>query len=122
MKCFVHPSLEAVGACKYCFKGICSSCARDTPVGLVCSDRCEAEVRSIKEIVERNRKMLPVAARSHMRSAVILFAMCIIFFGFGTLQERSSSFQLFLIAMGTVMLMGAGFAVLNSRRITKLQR
>jgi hypothetical protein len=119
MNCFQHPTLEAVGTCKHCCKGVCSECAKDTPVGLVCSEPCEGQVRLLEEMVERSRRMVPFAARSHLRNAIVLFAMALIFIGFGTIQERGSSFQLFLVAFGVVMLLSAGFAVFNGRRIAK---
>jgi hypothetical protein len=34
MKRFRHPQIDAVGACKHCFKGACSECSKDTGVGI----------------------------------------------------------------------------------------
>jgi hypothetical protein len=63
MKCFRHPVSDAIGLCKYCCKGMCSECAKDTSFGVVCSPPCEQEVRTIREIVERNRKIPPAQPR-----------------------------------------------------------
>lgn len=119
MKCFTHPSSDAVGTCKYCCKGVCAECAKDSDYGVVCSERCEAEVKSLKAMVERNRKMVPIAAKTHLRSAVMLFAMALVFIGYGVVVGQGY-FQIYMIAFGLIMLLGGGFAVFNSRRIAKL--
>lgn len=119
MKCFSHPDQNAVGTCKHCSKGVCSACAKESGWGIVCSHACETEVQALRAMVERNRKMVPVAAKAHQRNAVILFAMAAVFIAFGATQPRSA-FQNYLIAFGMIMLFGGGFAIFNSRRIAKL--
>lgn len=70
--------------------------------------------------MERNRKMLPLAAKTHLRNAVWLLALAAIFIGFAFTQ-REGGFPVFLIALGAVMLLGAAFSIFNSRRLKKLQ-
>lgn len=40
MKCFNHPDIDAVGLCKVCLKALCSQCASEDQVGIVCKDGC----------------------------------------------------------------------------------
>lgn len=40
MKCFEHPELDAVGTCKQCSKGLCSTCAVDLAMGISCHGEC----------------------------------------------------------------------------------
>ena len=61
VKCFKHPENEAVGSCKYCFRGVCPQCARDSGVGLACSETCQAEIKSVHALVERNKKLTTFA-------------------------------------------------------------
>jgi hypothetical protein len=119
MRCYTHPDREAVGTCKHCFKGVCSSCAKDSQWGIVCSATCEDEVKAVRAIVERNRKMLPMAAKTHMRNAIWLFAMAAVFIGFALVQHEGS-FPIFLIALGLIMVLGGVLSILNSRRMQKL--
>jgi hypothetical protein len=119
MKCFRHPQTDAVGSCKHCFKGLCVECARDTGVGLVCSDSCEQEVKSIHALVERNKKMQAFAPKTHSRNAIYLAAMAVLFLGFGFFSEFKFV-SAYLIAFGVVMFLGAGISVVNSRRIAKM--
>jgi len=118
MKCYNHHDSEAVGTCKHCSKGVCNTCAKDSGWGLVCSQQCEDEVKALRAMVERNRKMVPFAAKTHMRSAIFLFALAAVFFGFGLAVWAPIS--IYMVAVGLIMLLGGGFAVLNSRRVAKL--
>jgi hypothetical protein len=118
MKCYNHPGSEAVGTCKYCCKGLCAACAKDSGLGLVCSQQCEVEVKMLRAMVERNRGMVPIAARSHLRNGMLLFAMALVFIGFGV--ALTGVFRIYMFAFGMVMILGGGFAVFNSRRIAKL--
>jgi len=118
MKCYNHPESEAVGSCKHCCKGICTDCAKDSGWGLVCGPQCEEEVKMVRAMVERNRKMVPFAARNSIRSAIILFAMAAVFTGFGI--AIGGPMRVYMISFGLIMLVGGGFAVFNSRRLAKL--
>src|SRR5215472_6917885 len=44
MKCFTHQTVDAVGACKSCGKGLCPSCAVDLHFALSCRGDCESEL------------------------------------------------------------------------------
>ncbi|MGA9472199.1 MAG: hypothetical protein WBV36_07030 [Terriglobales bacterium] len=116
MKCFNHPGMDAVGSCKNCFKGVCVQCAKDTGIGVVCSAPCEEEVKSIRAMVERNRKVYPFAARNHFKNAIWLTAMAAVFIVYGLVTHRG----LFTIAFGAVLLLGAAFSVFSGRRMTRL--
>jgi hypothetical protein len=116
MKCFNHPGMDAVGSCKNCFKGVCVQCANDTGIGVVCSAPCEEEVKGIRAMVERNRKVYPFAAKNHFKNAIWLTAMAAVFIIFGLVSDRG----FFMIVFGAVMLLGAAFAVFSGRRMSRL--
>jgi hypothetical protein len=119
MKCFNHPEADAVGTCKHCFKGVCARCAKDSGVGVVCGQACEDEVRSVRAMVERNRKMYPLAAKSQLRTSILLAAMAAVLIVFGLIAGHGFMSN-YLIVFGVVMLLGAAFAAFNSRRMAKL--
>ena len=54
MRCFYHHEKEAVGTCKSCGKGLCPDCAVDLGRGLACRGRCEENVKTVIQLVERN--------------------------------------------------------------------
>ena len=119
MKCFVHSGTDAVGSCKHCCKGVCSHCARDTGTGLVCSATCEEEVKTIRMIVERNKKIYPMAAKTHSRNAIWFALLAIFMIVFGVVA-RPGFMSAYLIGFGALMFVGAAFSVFNSRRLAKL--
>ena len=55
--CYRHPSAQAIGACKACYKGICPDCAFDTGNGLACTESCQTMVANINEMNERSLKI-----------------------------------------------------------------
>jgi hypothetical protein len=116
VKCFNHPQNEAVGSCKHCFRGVCPQCARDSGVGLACSETCEGEIKSVHALVERNKNLTAFAPKTHSRSAFMLTMMSVVFIGFG-IFSKIPFMSAFLIVFGVVVLCGAAFSLLNSRKI-----
>jgi hypothetical protein len=54
LKCFYHPSADAVGLCKHCQRGLCPACGAERDGGLACKDRHEAEVDQVTALIRRN--------------------------------------------------------------------
>ena len=73
MLCYRHPSAQAVGACKACYKGICSDCASDTGNGLACTESCQTKVADINEMNERSLKIYGIGRyKSKLPSSGVL--------------------------------------------------
>ena len=119
MKCYRHPQSDAVATCKYCSKGVCTECAKDTGVGIVCSATCEVEVRSLKALEENSKRLLPLASRTHRRNAVLFTLFGAVFITFSLIDRNDSFLFPFLLAAGVVILIGAGFSFLTGRRYAK---
>jgi len=119
MKCFNHPDNDAVASCKQCSKGLCAGCAKDTGVGIICSPACEEDLKSVRAMLERSRKIYPMAAKTHFRNAIWLTALALVFIVFGVISDRGFLSH-YLIAFGVVVLLGAAFSAFNSRRLSKL--
>ena len=71
MNCFYHQERIAVGACKWCSRGLCTDCAAPLPDGLACIDRHEPHVHRISELTSSSMRLLPGAAA--MRWLLFLF-------------------------------------------------
>jgi hypothetical protein len=71
-------------------------------------------------MIDRSRKMYPIAAKNQSRSAVWLVLIAAVFIGLGLLIRDDFRFMAFFIGMGVVMLLGSAFAFLNSRKIARL--
>lgn len=122
MKCFSHLQAEAVGTCKYCFKGVCADCAKDTGIGIVCSPQCEEEVRSLKAMTDRSKQAFPLVAKTHGRNAILLALFGVVFIVFGAIERSDSFIFPFLFSFGVLMVIGAIFSFLMARRFTKASR
>jgi len=85
MRCFNHPAAEAVGSCKHCCNGLCAQCARDTGAGITCSSDCEEEIKALRAMIDRSRKMYPLAAKTHSRNAIWFTALALLFLVFGVI-------------------------------------
>ena len=95
MKCFLHQERDAVGICKSCGKGICPDCAVDLGRGLACHGRCEVEVRSLIDLVDRNVRLGPKteaimdrASGAWIAGTVFFLGMGALFFGWSMLEAR----------------------------------
>jgi hypothetical protein len=53
MKCFKHNSIDAVGVCAWCGRGMCRDCAPSTEAGrMTCSADCAKDLASQSEALE----------------------------------------------------------------------
>ena len=122
MKCFRHPQSDAVGTCKFCFKGTCTECAKDSDVGVVCTPKCEEEVRSLKAMVDRNKQAFPLVARTHARNAILLTLFAVGFLAFSAIERTDSFMFPFFLTFGAIFGLGAIFSFLMGRKFTKASR
>ena len=118
MKCFNHPEIEAVGSCKFCYRGVCPQCAKDSGVGLASSEACESEVKAIHALVERNKKLTALAPKPYARNAFMMTLMAVTFTGFG-LFSKIPFMSAYLIVFGMVLFCGAALAFFNARKVAK---
>jgi hypothetical protein len=81
MRCFHHRDRDAVAACKNCGRGLCPACAVDVGNGLACPGACEAEVRSLNRVIERNKTAYEKTSAAYLKMAafhVLVAAVCLI--------------------------------------------
>jgi lipopolysaccharide export LptBFGC system permease protein LptF len=94
-------------------------CAKDTGLGLACGPACEEELKALRGMIERNRKVYSLAARTHARNAIWFTVLAVMLIAFGRIAQRGFMSS-YLIVFGIVMLLGAAFSAFNSRRMSKL--
>jgi hypothetical protein len=81
VRCFYHRDLDAVATCKSCGRGLCPDCGADVGNGLACRGRCEAEVRSLNLVIERNKTAYEKTSAAYLKIAifyVVLAAVCLL--------------------------------------------
>jgi hypothetical protein len=109
MKCFYHPSVDAVGVCKNCGKGLCAESAVDVGEGLACGGACEARVR------EFNTKL---AGSKPVMWALVYVLFGVLFVGLGVDIGYDDGFSngWFFIAMGAVSALAGCWNLVAARR------
>jgi hypothetical protein len=114
MRCFYHQDVEAVAGCKNCARGLCPACAVDVGNGIACRDRCEAEVRALNLIVERNKTAYQKARSAYARTAAFYAALGLAFLGAGLVDWRGMAWV--LTPAGAIFLVAAYVHFTTGRR------
>jgi hypothetical protein len=115
MKCFNHPSNDAVAICKNCNKGLCTECAVDVGNGIACKGICEGEVIAINKVVQQSKKTYANTSKTYAQYSAWFALVGIAFLVSSIFLTRTTGF---LIFMGLLFLLGATFTYLASKRFT----
>lgn len=104
MHCFHHESVDAVGICKHCCRGLCGQCAVLVQNSLSCKGECEAEVAAYADLMDRSKSIYPGTGNLY-RSGGIFFAVvgaAIILYGLFVEPPRS---MLVSVGAGAILLL-----------------
>ena len=123
MKCFYHRAADAVALCKSCSRGLCLDCAADVPPGTACRGRCEGEVRSINEMLERGKSAYQKVGRQNRRNATMMFLMGSIFTVLGVLPVIVSGnySASFLAVLGLMFIFWSLLTLKSGRQIESME-
>jgi hypothetical protein len=116
MECFAHPSVEAVGICKGCGKGVCHACAQQVDLGLACSDSCAKFVSGFTAI-QRATLRSPHALVRSVWGSLGLGVVLLGFAGYTFLSYKEPGWlSWFFLLVGLVMLVSAIAVIQGNRR------
>lgn len=119
MKCYNHYERDAVAICKNCGKGLCKECAVELDNGLIsCKGNCEKEVKYLKEMTEKSKKVYNKTAKTYYTTSLIYILLGLAFIGFGLLSDIEP-LKPFVFVCGGVMLIGSILMALNGKRYKK---
>lgn len=116
MECYTHAGAVAVGACKNCGKGVCRACAVDVGNGLACPGACEAEVRALNQIVQRNKTSHQKAGHAYAQIALFYIVAGTLFLTGGLLNWRGLRWM--LVPAGLLLLVAAAIHFMTGRRFS----
>jgi len=116
MNCYYHPDRPAVGTCKNCHRGLCIESAAEATNGLACRGRCEQQVESINDIIERNKTGYQKAAGAYAGNAILYVLLGLILVIVGALTPPAGWF---LLAFGVIFLLGAALQYGTSRKFLR---
>ena len=103
MKCFNHPTVDAVANCKSCCRGLCHDCIAEVGLSCSCRGRCEADVATLNELAERGRTAYQKTSATYFRSGIFIVMLGSIFVLLGLAGITSSEHSVwnyFLLFMG----------------------
>lgn len=105
MKCYYHPGVDAVATCKSCCRALCRDCIAEIGLSCSCRDRCEANVATLNDLVERGRTAYQKTSATYFRSGIFVTLLGAIFALLGIIGLRStenSEMSWFLLFLGMV--------------------
>jgi len=122
MKCFYHPDRDAVAICKSCNRGLCPDCAVDVSPGLACRARCEADVASLNEMIQRGKTAYQKTGAAYLRNGVALLISGFLFTGFGLLPVlvAKNYGAIFMVPLGFVFLLWSYFSYRSGKQISSI--
>jgi hypothetical protein len=107
MKCYYHPSIDAVANCKSCCRALCRDCIAEVGLSCSCRGRCEPDVATLNELVERGRTAYQKTSATYFRSGIFVTLVGAIFAILGVVtfanSERSEG-SYFLLFMGIIFI------------------
>ncbi|HNQ73210.1 MAG TPA: hypothetical protein PKN95_06350 [Verrucomicrobiota bacterium] len=120
MKCFYHQEVDAAGLCKSCGRGLCRECIAEVGLSCSCRNRCEADVATLNDLVERGRTAYQKTSATYFQSGWFILLLGIPFLVLGVAGVSSGTggeWGYFLLTMG-VLFMGWGVShFISARRL-----
>jgi len=121
MNCAQHLQTPAFGICKNCSRGLCPDCAVDEGFGLACKNRCEAEVKAVWQLIERNKRVSLRTSAVYLRMASLYGLMAVFFLGFQfVVKSVPVEIEYLFNGFGVLCLVGAIFNLVNANRMKSL--
>jgi hypothetical protein len=106
MRCFYHPAVDAVALCKSCNRALCHGCIVEVGLACSCRNRCEADVATLNELVERGSTAYQKTSATYFRSGLFTLLLSITFFVLGLLgvaRGRGGEWGYFLLVLGLLL-------------------
>lgn len=123
MKCYYHPTTDAVALCKSCNRALCPACAVDVHPGTACKQRCEQDVTDLNTVIERSKTVYAKTGQAYKRNAISTLIIGIVFLGFGLLPilVNGDYGASFMAVVGAIFLLWAFFSFKNGRQISSVK-
>lgn len=105
MKCFNHPTVDAVASCKSCCRGLCRDCIAEVGRSCSCRNRCEEDVAALNDLFERGRTVYQKTSAAYFRSGIFISLLGVLFLFLGIFSmagENHTGWSYFLLFVGIV--------------------
>lgn len=118
MKCFYHPTVDAVAVCKSCGRALCADCIADVGLSCSCRNRCEKDVATLNDLVERGRTAYQKTSATMFRTALFALLLGLLFLVVGVrgaLSQPGGEWEYLWLLVG-ILFSGWGVSHLLSAR------
>jgi hypothetical protein len=116
MKCYNHITIDAVGICKNCNKGVCIECLSEFKNGIACKGNCTEKVKEINRLIDGNINSKNSHAGTYKRNGILYLLMGLVFVIYGTIINTNMEF---IAIMGVLFLVGSIFSFINAKNQKK---
>ena len=104
MKCYSHRTIDAIGICKSCQRGLCPDCVVEVGTSCSCKNRCEKDVEILNEMILRGSRNHLKTSGAIVRAGLFSCATGMVFLGFSYVMRDHGQFDYFLLIAGAVFL------------------
>lgn len=122
MKCYYHPTVDAVATCKSCCRALCRDCIGEVGLSCSCRGRCEADVATLNDLVERGRTAYQKTSATYFRSGIFIMMLGTIITVLGVVGVKSterSELSYLLLFMGLIFFAWGVSHFVSSRRMSQ---
>ncbi len=119
MNCFYHFENSAVGVCKNCNRGLCLNCVAEVDNGIACSNRCEAAVATINDVMEKSSTISHKTASAYIGIAwaMILLGSPLFLMGVSSVIVGKASAGAVNLIMSLSLYLGAFVLLRAAKRL-----
>jgi len=123
MKCYYHPTVDAVALCKSCQRALCPECAADVPPGTACKGKCEEDVAALNTMIQRGKTAYQKTGKAYKRNSLVMLLVGLIFFSIGIIPILAgdgfdSTFMAFL---GALFFLWSYFSYKSGKQIEEVK-
>jgi hypothetical protein len=124
MKCYYHPTTDAVALCKSCSRALCPDCCADVPPGTACKGKCEEDVAALNMVIQRGKTAYQKTGKAYKRNSVVTLLLGLIFFAFGIVPIITGDGygSAFIAVLGAVFILGSYFSYQSGKQIQEIER
>jgi hypothetical protein len=122
VKCFYHPTVDAVALCKSCSRALCSGCIAEVGLSCSCRNRCETDVATLNDLVARGRTAYQKTSATYFWSGLFTFLLGSVFLvlgGFGAASGTGGEWGYFFLFVGILFAAWGVSYFVSARRMSR---
>ena len=111
MKCYYHPTVDAVATCKSCCRALCRDCIDEVGLSCSCRGRCEGDVAVLNELLERGRTAYQKTSATYFRSGIFVTLLGAVFLLLGLVGFTSGEYSEWTYVLMFIAIIFVGWGI-----------